>query len=279
MITKNGKKFKIGIALGGGAALGFAHIGVLKVLEENGIKIDCIAGTSMGSVIGGLYASGMSADKMVETLNDFDIKKMTKLNVFSILKDGIFSTDKMPAYLEQIANVSLLEKTKIPFRCVSVDLYTGKPYIFKKGNFGEAIMASTAIPGLFKPVKKDGMMLVDGGVINNIPFDVVKDMGADFVIAVDVLPKYVKKQKINSVVKIIMCSFGLMQNKHELERQKNTDILDYTISISSTNDEQDWSKKAMLQAYQLGVDVASKYVQKIKRMINAKMKKKFLESK
>ena len=162
---------------------------------------------------------------------------------------------------------------------MSVDLYTGKPYIFKKGNFGEAIMASTAIPGLFKPVKKDGMMLVDGGVVNNIPFDVVKDMGADFVIAVDVLPKYVKKQKINSVVKIIMCSFGLMQNKHELERQKNADILDYTISISSTNDEQDWSKKAMLQAYQLGVDVASKYVQKIKRMINAKMKKKFLESK
>lgn len=279
MITKNGKKFKIGLALGGGAALGFAHIGVLKVLEENGIKIDCIAGTSMGSVIGGLYASGMSADKMVETLNSFDIKKITKLNVFSVLKDGIFSTDKMPAYFEQIANVSLVEKTKIPFRCVSVDLYTGKPYIFKKGNFGEAIMASTAIPGLFKPVKKDGMMLVDGGVVNNIPFDVVKDMGADFVIAVDVLPKYVKKQKINSVVKIIICSFELMQNKHELERQKKSDILDYTISISSTNDEQDWSKKAMLEAYQLGVDVASKYVHKIKRLINAKAKQKFLESK
>lgn len=279
MITKKGKKFKIGLALGGGAALGFAHIGVLKVLEENSINIDCIAGTSMGSVIGGLYASGMTIDKMVELLNNFSIKKLTKLNVFSILKDGIFSTDKMPAYFEQIANVSLVEKTKIPFRCVSVDLYTGKPYIFKKGNFGEAIMASTAIPGLFKPVKKDGMMLVDGGVVNNIPFDVVKDMGADFVIAVDVLPKYVKKKKINSVVKIIMYSFGLMQNKHELERQKYANNLDYTISISSSNDEQDWSKKAIMEAYQLGFDVASKYVHKIKRLINAKAKQKFLESK
>lgn len=279
MITKNGKNFKIGIALGGGAALGFAHIGVLKVLEDNGIKVDCIAGTSMGSVIGGLYASGMSTDKMLELLNDFDIKRLTRLDVFSILKNGIFSTDKMPAYFKQISNVSLMEKTKIPFRCVSVDLYTGKPYIFKKGDFGEALMASTAIPGLFKPVKKDGKMLVDGGVINNVPFDVVKDMGADFVIAVDVLPKYVKRKKINSVVKIIMCSFDLMQNKHELERQKFADNLDFTVSISSPNNEQDWSKKAMLEAYQLGVDVANKHIQKIKKMINSKMKQKFSETK
>lgn len=279
MITKNGKKFKIGLALGGGAALGFAHIGVLKVLEENGIQIDCIAGTSMGAVIGGLYSSGMSAEKMVEALGDFDIKKITKLNVFNILKDGIFSTDKMPSYFEKIANVSLLEKTKIPFRCVAVDLYTGKQYVFKKGSFSEAIMASTAIPGLFKPVKKDGMMLVDGGVVNNIPFDVVKDMGADFVIAVDVLPKYVNKPRINSVVKIIMSAFGLMQNKHELERQKHTKVIDYTISISSPNDEQDWSKKATKHAYQLGIDITSKCVDKIKKMVNAKAKQKFLTNK
>lgn len=258
---------KIGLALGGGAALGFAHIGVIKVLEENGIKIDYIAGTSMGSVIGVLYACGLTIDQMLEEVKKFDIKQITKFNGFRVLKEGLYNTQKMESYIENITGIDKLENTKIPFRCNAVDLYTGQEYVFKKGKLGEAIRASTAIPGLFKSVIKDNKFLVDGGVVNNNPFNIVKDMGADFIIAVDVVPKYVQKDKINNVVKIIMNSFGLLQNRHEIEKRSHLKENGYLIEISSKKDEQDYSQESIQFACKLGEEIALKHIEKIKKEI------------
>lgn len=260
--------FKIGIALGGGACLGFAHIGVLEVLEKNGIKPDFIAGTSMGSVIGGLYASGLSTEKMVELLQKFDIKKLTTLNFFNMLKSGIFITDKMSSYFEKLAGVKHVQETKIPFCCTSVDLCTGHPYNIKTGRFGTALMASTAIPGLFKPVKLGNKLLVDGGVLNNVPFDVCKKMGADFVIGVDVLAHYPQNIPYKSTVKILMSSYGLMQASNEnYRRQFLKKDLNYMLSIPSTKDQLDWSKDAMNFAYQNGKQFALENLSKIKRKL------------
>lgn len=266
------KDIKIGLALGGGAALGFAHVGVIKVLEQNGIKVDYIAGTSMGSVIGALYASGMTPEQMENELKTFDIKKITRLNSFRIIKEGIFNTEKLQELIENMARIKLIEQTKIPFACTAVDLYTGKEYIFKKGSLGGAVRASSAIPGLFKPVSFKNMLLVDGGVVDNLPFKVTKDMGADFVIAVDVLPRYLKKDKINNIVQVLMCSYGLMQNRHELERRKGLENDGFILEIPSTKDEQDYSQESMNYACKLGEQIAQKNIGKIKRLIKNKQR-------
>ncbi len=272
MKQQNGKPLKIGLALGGGAALGFAHIGVIKVLQDNGINIDYVAGTSMGSVIGSLFACGMTVDKMLEAVKTFDIKKITKLNGFRIIKEGLYNTERLEEYIETLANTKLVEQTKIPFRCNAVDLYTGKEYVFKSGSLGQAVRASSAIPGLFKPVRKDNMLLVDGGVVNNIPFNIAKQMGADFVIAVDVCPKYVKKEKISNIVEVITNSFGLIQNKHELARRAELKQVGFVLEISSSRNEQDYSLEAMNSAYELGVEITQKNILKLKRAITKRKK-------
>lgn len=261
--------FKIGLALGGGAALGFAHVGVLEVLEQNNIKVDVIAGSSMGAIIGGAYASGLNVPQMLELMKKFNLKQITRLNFFNMLKTGLFSTEKMASYFEKLTGVTKIEQCKIPFSCTSVDLHTGKPYVFKKGSFGQALMASSAIPGIFKPVKKGNKLLVDGGVLNNVPFDVVKKMGADFVIGIDVVPQYFPKEKIPSTAKIIMCSFGLMQLSNEkLRKQAMNENLNFLISIPSQMDEQNWTPKAIMHAYNLGKEYAQKNIAKLKRKLN-----------
>lgn len=262
------RPFKIGLALGGGASLGFAHIGVLEVLEKNHIVPDFIAGTSMGAVVGGMYSAGVSPEKMVEILNTFDIKKITSLNAFNILKSGLFSTQKMSDYFEKIAGIKNLEQTKIPFNCTAVDLYSGNQYIFKEGSFGLALMATTAIPGMFKPVKKDEMFLVDGGVLSNVPFDVCKKMGADFVIAVDVVSHYPVNTHYKSTVNILMSSYSLMQASNESYRkQVLKSEYEYMLDIPSNKDVLDWSKNSMLFAYENGKKYAQDNIKAIKKAL------------
>lgn len=259
---------KIGLALGGGASLGFAHIGVIKVLEENGIKPDFIAGTSMGSIIGSMYAYGYTPEKMTEILESFDFKKIRDLRPFTFMRDGLFSTEKLVKFIDDLTDSCNIEDLKIPFQCNAVDMLTSKEYIFKSGKVSEAIQASCAIPGIFKPVKKDGMLLFDGGVVNNLPYNLVKDMGADIVIAVDVLPVFIKKQKIDNIVQILFTTFDIMQRKHETERMyRNQSKLDCLISIPSKESVMDFSKAIIEKAIQQGEKVAKVRIGIIKKKI------------
>jgi NTE family protein len=212
-IAKN--RPRIGLALGGGGALGFAHIGVLKVLEEMQIPVDFIAGTSMGAIIAGLYASGMSPEEMQHALSS--------INWWEILKDetprrelnfrrkrdderyigfqmGIKPSGiKLPAASSAGQKLTNLLQTltmstthiedfnglNIPYRAVATDITNGEAVIVSRGNLATAMRASMAVPGFFSPVRIDDRLLVDGGLVNNLPVDVVRDMGADVVIAVD----------------------------------------------------------------------------------------------
>ena len=225
---------RVGLALGGGGARGIAHIGVLQMLEELRIPVDCVVGTSMGSIIGGLYASGMTPAQMNETVQRIDwpaafidgppradLPFRTKQEQRVLLTDqGVGIKDgqvRLPKGLLQGQNLLLLleelslsatgvrdfDKLKIPYRAVATDLATGAPVVLKSGDLAKAMRASMSIPSVLTPVELDGKLLVDGGVANNVPVDVVRQLcRPDVIIAVDVGAPLAPASELNSVLSI-----------------------------------------------------------------------------
>lgn len=176
---------KVGLALSGGGARGFAHVGVLKALVENDVPIDLIAGTSAGSFVGGAYAAGMTVDEIIEVG-----KKISWFGVsgFSYSPKGFLSNAAMKGFIESNFPASRFEDLRIPFTAVACDLEKGEEVLLTdEGDLTHAIRASCAIPGVFVPVTDDGRQLVDGGVVSPIPTRAVKKMGADVIIAVDLI--------------------------------------------------------------------------------------------
>lgn len=181
---------KIGLALGGGGARGLAHLGVLKVLRREGIEVDYIAGVSMGSIIGALFALGLDLDKIEKEVLVYSSKrkliKMADIDFFS--KQSILKGIKPYKFIEKfISSDAVFSDTKIPLTIIATDLNTGDEAILKRGNILEAVKASSCVPGIFPPVKIGEDYYIDGGVVNPTPVDVAKEMGADFVIAVDLV--------------------------------------------------------------------------------------------
>jgi NTE family protein len=176
-------KLKIGLALGGGAAKGFAHIGVIKMLEASGIHPDVVAGTSAGSVVGALYANGMDAFALQQTAFGLDEAKIRDVRLFS---GGLVQGQALQDYVNQLLHKQPIEQLKLPFAAVATELETGARTVFVRGNTGRAVRASSSIPGVFEPVEIHGKHYVDGGVVSPIPIDAARQLGADFVIAVDI---------------------------------------------------------------------------------------------
>jgi NTE family protein len=176
---------KIGLALSGGGARGFAHVGVLKVFAEHNIPVDFIAGTSIGSVVGGALASGMSVDQIEQMAGEVRWRNMTRPSFSPI---ALLSNAPMGKFLERHLPVSRFEEMKIPFAAIACDLKTAACIAFKdRGDVIPAIRASCAVPAVFAPITIDERTLVDGGVIAPLPVDAAIEMGADIVIAVDLL--------------------------------------------------------------------------------------------
>ena len=175
---------KLGLALSGGAAYGYAHLGVLRVLEKYGIKPDIITGTSVGSLVGGGIASGFTAEEFINLALDL---KWTDIASLTIPKEGLVDLEKLEQYINKHFKVKKIQDTKIKFAAVVTDLVTAKGKIIKEGPIAPAIRASCSIPGIFTPAVIGGNLFVDGGVIDNLPVEAAREMGADFVIAVDVL--------------------------------------------------------------------------------------------
>lgn len=179
---------KIGLALGGGGARGLAHIGVLEVFEREGIPIDVMAGTSMGGIITALYACGFSPEKMQEiALELADLRNLLRFLDLTPPERGIIRTDRIRAYLaELVGQDRCIEDLPMPIALTCVDLYSKKTIYLTKGNLVEACMATSAVPGLFPPVSFNGYLLVDGGVLDNVPAQALRNLGAEYLIAVDV---------------------------------------------------------------------------------------------
>ncbi|MFA5628715.1 MAG: patatin-like phospholipase family protein [Dehalococcoidales bacterium] len=183
------KKKKVGIALGGGAARGMAHIGVLERLEKENIPIDIIAGTSAGAIVGALFAKGMSAAEIKREVLDIDLLKRWKLIDVGLPKTGFIGGKKLMAMLQSYIGDIDFSELKMPFTCTATDILSGEEVVIDKGPVIEGVRASIAVPIVFAACERNGRFLVDGGLVDQVPVDLVRDMGADIVIAVSVSPR------------------------------------------------------------------------------------------
>ena len=175
---------KIGLALGSGSARGWAHIGVIKALTEAGIHVDYVAGTSVGAVVGAVYASGR-IDSFKDVVLQLDWKKIASFLDVVFPKSGLIDGNRIAEFIRSHVGEKNIEDLSLPFCAVSTDLATGNEVVFQDGDIIEAVRASISVPGVFTPVRKSGAILVDGGLVNPVPVSVVRKMGADLVIAVD----------------------------------------------------------------------------------------------
>jgi len=182
------KKGKIGLALGGGAARGLAHIGVLEVLEKEGIPIDMIAGTSAGAAIGALYAQGKHASQIKDLALNMGWKQLVSLVDLALPRSGFIEGMRIKNLLKSIIGDIEFSDLRIPLACVTTDIRSGEEVVISQGSVLEGVRASISIPVIFTAVKWQDRYLVDGGLINPVPVSTVREMGADFIIAVNVIP-------------------------------------------------------------------------------------------
>ena len=179
------KPLKLGLALGGGAARGFAHVGVIAVLEEAGIRPQLVVGTSAGSLVAALYASGKTSAQLQQTALNMEEVAITDW-ILPIIGRGIFRGDALAKYVNELVAGRLMENMVIPLGIVATDLGNGNAVLFQKGDTGTAVRASSAVPAVFVPVKINGREYVDGGLVSPVPVRFARQMGADLVIAVDI---------------------------------------------------------------------------------------------
>ena len=176
---------KLGLALGGGAARGFAHIGVIQVLEEAGLRPDFVAGTSAGSVVAALYASGKTGAQLQQIGESMEEAAITDWTL-PVFNSGILRGDALAKYVNQQVGGRAIENMTVPLGIVATDLYSGEMMVFQKGDTGKAVRASSAVPAIFQPVKISGRSYVDGGLVSPVPVRAARSMGAQVVLAIDI---------------------------------------------------------------------------------------------
>ena len=215
------RKIKVGLALGGGAARGFAHIGVIKALEANGITPDLVVGTSAGSLVGALYAAGNNGSALQKMAIDMDEGAISDWSVpFFSGPTGVLKGEGLQNYVNRAVQGQPIEKLKMPFGAVATDLKSGRPILFRRGNTGAAVRASSSVPGVFKPVRIGTIDYVDGGLVSPVPASFARKMGADFVIAVNISAQP-EVQPASGAFEILLQTFAIMGqslNQYELQQ-------------------------------------------------------------
>jgi len=211
---------RIGLALGSGSARGLAHLGVIRALEEAGIKIGFVAGTSIGALIGAAYASGR-LDSMVSTFQKFNWMKTAAFFDVVFPKSGLIDGAKVGELVRTHIDSEVIESLPIPFCAVATDIQTGDEVVICQGDVIEAVRASISVPGIFTPVRSNGRLLVDGGLVNPVPVSVARTMGADIVIAVDLNHQIVtgKNLKPLTAVKVATEPSRMSQPRSRLLRE------------------------------------------------------------
>ena len=211
----------IALVLGSGGARGYAHIGVIEILEQRGIKPDFIVGTSAGSIVGSIYASGKTAQELREIALNLQVNDVRDFNIGI---QGFFDGAKVENYVNKQVNNHSLEQLSIPMYVVATELKNGHQVVFNQGNTGQAVRASISIPSMFVPAKIDGKDYVDGGLVSPVPVNVAKELGADIVIAVDILAQP-KHTETSNVWGMFNQNINIMQNKIAYSELKNADIV------------------------------------------------------
>ena len=212
----------IGLALGGGFARGLAHIGVLKVLEEEKIPVNCIAGTSVGALIGAVYASGVSPKEMEEIAALVRFRDFARWTVSRL---GFASNDRMTGMLRRFLKVQTFEEMRVPLAVIATDFATGEPVVFRSGELVGPVRASCAYPGMFLPVSVNGRLMVDGMLAYSVPTSPLRHMGAERVLAVYLKAHWVNAGPPRSVFDVIGQSFSIAQSKMCSQWQADADIV------------------------------------------------------
>ena len=207
----------VGLALGGGAVRGAAHIGVISVLEEAGIEADVIAGTSVGSIIGAAYAAGVSSADMLELMQGVSWKDLTRPTFGS--KYSFASTAPMARFIEHALGANDFSDLSKPFAAITCDVVTGDRVVIREGSVSQAVLASSAVPGVFPPVEDGEALYIDGGVVDLVPIAPVREMGADYVIAVNIIPKRRGSHRPANAQELLLASFEIMQYSVERDAE------------------------------------------------------------
>ena len=219
--VKVAKPVKIGLALGGGAARGFAHVGVIKTLEAHGIVPDLVAGTSAGAVVGALYAAGNDGFALQKLAHKLD---ESKISDWSLPDRGVLKGDALQKFINEAVGQRPLEGLKKPFGAVATDLASGEGILFRTGNTGQAVRASATVPGVFRPVPISGREYVDGGLSSLIPVRHARQMGADVVIAVDISARP-GNQNVRGTLDILLQTFTIMGQNMAQYELKDADVV------------------------------------------------------
>jgi NTE family protein len=219
------RKIKIALALGGGAARGFAHIGVIKALEAQGIYPEIVVGTSAGSVVGALYAAGNSGFALQRVAMDMDEATISDwaLPLFGKVS-GVLKGEALQNYVNKAVHNVPMEKLKLSFGAVATDLNSGQPILFRRGNTGQAVRASSAVPSVFQPVKIGSHSYVDGGLVAPVPVRFAREMGADFIIAVNISTQTDAQAAVSSL-EVLMQTFSIMGQRLNHYELKDADVV------------------------------------------------------
>lgn len=207
---------RIGLVLGGGALRGAAHLGVLSALEESGVRPDVVAGTSIGAIIGAGVAAGVSAAEMWDVFRALDWRRVARPSWGS--KMSMFASDPLGGLIARVTEVATIEELERPFAAIACDLLTGERVVLDSGDLRVAISGSSAVPVVFEPVRHDGRLLVDGGVVDNLPVDVARSMGAEYVIAVSIMPELKGDQEPKDVRDVMMLMLNIVEHNTEAAR-------------------------------------------------------------
>ncbi|MGM0951880.1 MAG: patatin-like phospholipase family protein [Pseudomonadota bacterium] len=223
---------RIGLALGGGAAKGLAHIGALKAFEEEQIPIHCISGTSVGALVASYHAFGRPAESILSICSTLNLSRLID---FTLERGGLFSTNNIREMLHRDLGDCRIEDANIPLAICTTDIETGEQLIFREGNLADIVCASMAVPGLFVPVEVDGRILVDGGLVENLPISPLADMGAGITVGVDLshVGRYPKPENTIDVVSNainISIDFNTRKQLKKADIAVPLDLSDYSLT-------------------------------------------------
>lgn len=211
----------IGLALGGGGVLGAAHIGALRAMEEQEIEIEYISGTSIGAFVAVFYAFGNKSDKIEEIVSELEWLDISRV---SLSRYGLLSIERLGDLITEYLGNKNIEDAQIPLTIVATDIYTGEKVVFDKGSVADAVMASMSVPGIFQPLEINGKMLVDGGIAENVPVKTVQEMGAGYVIGIDLNAKH-NYEKPANIIDVIMNSLHFLIKVSDELQTKEADLL------------------------------------------------------
>lgn len=257
-------KKKLGLSLSGGGARGIAHVGFLKALTENEIRPDVITGCSIGAVVGGCYSAGVSPDEMKNCLTKLTKKDLLDLNFNLLNCKSIFKGKKMRLLLQRYLGKRNIENLDITYGCVATDLISGSLVNLTDGDLVSAVLASAAIPTVFAPVERGNMLLVDGGVLLRNPVKLAKNLGADVVVAVDVLGKLDKTPKVDKIIDVGMRTFSVVDSVFCSKLGgKSADLM----ICPKIPEVRVFNFDNLSKAYEIGYDEGVNSVEKIKKLI------------